>query len=220
MSRVEAKRDRVALVVGAVASLALHGSLGVAWLLQRSTATVPEPPAFNLALVKPPRVTSEPERETPSRFADASPRRTPRTPIVASSEASASDLNGPAPKADGVAPPSPTPGTLAPSPRPMLGLGRALAARGGCLEVERLDADQRRACEDRLATAPPAKLPEGNPYVLVDEHAAVMARVRRQENRGRFSCDLMRNLDPTCPNALPDNQPQDYERPKPPPNKN
>lgn len=107
----------------------------------------------------------------------------------------------------------------APSP-PLTALGRALATRDGCREPERLSDIERRACESRLAAAPLIRLRESNPYAIVNDQVALMSGVRRRENSQRFGCELSRNLDSTCPNALPDNKPIDYERPKPAPNRN
>ncbi len=63
--------------------------------------------------------------------------------------------------------------------------------------------------------APDRRVRETNPYIRMGEHVAVMAKVRRAENTGyRASCEAMRNLDPTCPNVLPDNLPRDFELPR------
>ena len=63
--------------------------------------------------------------------------------------------------------------------------------------------------------APERRIRETNPHFRVAEHVAVMAKVRRAENTvPRMSCEGYRNLEPTCPNLLPDNKPEDFEPPR------
>jgi hypothetical protein len=97
----------------------------------------------------------------------------------------------------------------------LVGFGRALAARAGCREPERLTDAERERCTGLVMAAPERRIRETNPHFRVAEHVAVMAKVRRAENTApRMSCEGYRNLEPTCPNLLPDNKPEDFESPR------
>ena len=208
MRRSSSPARRVPLAVAT--SVLLHAGLGLAWLLQRTPPPLAEPPTINVTLITPqlrPRQEVRPEpivdrpavaarvAEPPS--SSASPAASPFAPQIGSATTTR------------VSPPSPEPGGG------LAAFGRAMAARSGCRDPERLTDAERDRCTALVMAAPERRAREMNPYMRAGEHVALMAEVRHRENTApRMSCESSRNLDPTCPNALPDNRPSDYALPR------
>lgn len=190
------------------ASLILHGALLAAWVLRRPEPQPPPLPAVDVLLAP------EPAANSPEVTASEPNTSEPAAKAVRPRPAQAASAASPLTSAPAVAP-APAAAPLAPSPGSVPGaLRSALAARLGCRNPDRLDPESRRHCEDQLAATPEVAV-KSEPYFRMQEHVAVMAKVRRTENTGyRASCEAVRNLDPSCPNALPDNLPRDFELPK------
>ena len=101
------------------------------------------------------------------------------------------------------------------APTDLSAFGRALAARTGCNDPERLTDAERERCAERVMATPEQRMKETNAYIRIGEHVEIMGELRRRENTAtRMSCEGHRNLEPSCPNFLPDNHPKDYEHPR------
>lgn len=209
---------RSARALAVAAALALHAGLGASWLLQRTEPPAPPTPTFDVSLAlplpppEPPRREAEPERE------DDEPSAVPAVARAAAPRPSLAPMTEGLVAATEPAVGAPSPGQPAPVSMEAEPAGEALrgalAARLNCRDLDRLSAAERERCTQRVMAAPEREI-RGTIYARVQEHAAIMADVRRRENTGyRASCEYSRNLDSTCPNALPNNLARDFERPR------
>lgn len=199
-------------------SVALHAALLVGWLMRPPPPLEPPavvevallPPDFARATPPEPQAAPQPSAaQAPAEAVDVvRPREAP-----AAAPASPITVAPAAPQAPAAAPlaPGAAPGPAgATTPAPLSGL----AARMVCQDLDALSAADRERCT-QLVMAAPERAVRGTRYARMQEHAAVMAKVRRAENTGyRQSCEALRNFDTTCPSALPDNLPDDFVLPR------